>query len=318
MKTSSKGIDFIKSFETLRLKAYKAVKSEKYYTIGYGHYGPDVEPGMEITENEAERMLAEDLADFERCVSRSTAGWNLKQCQFDALVSLAFNVGVNAFQNSTLLKLVKQGASEDVIRNEFGRWCHSGGRVLPGLQRRRQAEADMYFSCVKESIMGKFPEISPVFLILFMLATSCGPGKHLPAQTEHRDSVRVEVREVTKFIRDTVWMQIPIQSAENTTRDTSSHLETDFAESDARINPDGTLHHSLRNKEQEKPVPVDVPTTQKDSIVYRDKFIYETIEVERDLTGWQKWQMRSFWILLSGLLMFILRKPLLALIRRFI
>ena len=49
MKTSSKGIDFIKSFETLRLKAYKAVKSEKYYTIGYGHYGPDVEPGMEIT-----------------------------------------------------------------------------------------------------------------------------------------------------------------------------------------------------------------------------------------------------------------------------
>ena len=170
--------------------------------------------------------------------------------------------------------------------------------------------------------MGKFPEISPVFLILFMLATSCGSGKHLPAQTEHRDSVRVEVREVTKFIRDTVWMQIPIQSAENTirdtTRDTSSHLETDFAESDARINPDGTLHHSLRNKEQEKPVPVDVPTTQKDSIVYRDKFIYETIEVERDLTGWQKWQMRSFWILLSIMTVYVLRKPLLALARRFI
>ena len=149
MKTSSKGIDFIKSFETLRLKAYKAVKSEKYYTIGYGHYGPDVEPGMEITENEAERLLAEDLAEAERAVSRSTAGWNLKQCQFDALVSLAFNVGVNAFQNSTLLKLVKQSASEYAIRNEFGRWCHSGGKVLPGLQRRRDAEADMYFENVK-------------------------------------------------------------------------------------------------------------------------------------------------------------------------
>ena len=75
MKTSSKGIDFIKSFETLRLKAYKAVKSEKYYTIGYGHYGPDVEPGMEITENEAERMLAEDLADFERCHVGAGYGW---------------------------------------------------------------------------------------------------------------------------------------------------------------------------------------------------------------------------------------------------
>lgn len=146
MKTSKRGIDFIKSFETLQTKAYKAVPTEKYYTIGYGHYGPDVEPDAEITEAEAERILAEDLADTEVCVSRSTAGWNLKQCQFDALVSLAFNVGVNAFQNSTLLKLVKRGAPEDVIRNEFGRWCHSGGRVLKGLQRRRQAEADMYFS----------------------------------------------------------------------------------------------------------------------------------------------------------------------------
>lgn len=146
MKTSSKGIDFIKSFETLQIKAYKAVPTEKYYTIGYGHYGPDVEPGMKITEDEAERLLAEDLTDFEKCVSRSTAGWNLKQCQFDALVSLAFNVGVNAFQNSNLLKLVKQKADEATIRAEFGKWCHSGGRVLKGLQRRRQAEADMFFS----------------------------------------------------------------------------------------------------------------------------------------------------------------------------
>ncbi len=146
MKTSSKGIDFIKSFETLQKKAYKAVPTEKYYTIGYGHYGPDVEPDSTITEAEAEQLLAEDLSDTERAVSNATAGWNLRQCQFDALVSLAFNVGVNAFQSSTLLKLVKQGASEDVIRNEFGRWCHCGGRVLKGLQRRRQAEADMYFS----------------------------------------------------------------------------------------------------------------------------------------------------------------------------
>ena len=146
MKTSSKGIDVIKSFESLRLKAYKAVPSEQYYTIGYGHYGPDVFPEMEVTEEEAEQLLAEDLADTERAVSQSAAGWNLKQCQFDALVSLAFNVGINAFRNSTLLKMIKQGASEYVIRNEFGRWCHSGGRVLKGLQRRRQAEADMFFS----------------------------------------------------------------------------------------------------------------------------------------------------------------------------
>ena len=146
MKTSSKGIDFIKSFETLQTQAYKAVQTEQYYTIGYGHYGPDVIPGTTITEAEAEHLLTADIVDTERAVSNATAGWNLKQCQFDALVSLAFNVGVNAFRNSTLLKLVKQGADEATIRAEFGKWCHSGGRVLKGLQRRRQAEADLFFS----------------------------------------------------------------------------------------------------------------------------------------------------------------------------
>ena len=155
-------------------------------------------------------------------------------------------------------------------------------------------------------------------MIAFLLLTSCGAGKHLPVQTENRDSISVEVREKTVYIRDTVILKIPAQTAENTTRDTSSHLETDYAESDARIDPDGTLHHTLRNKPQEKPVPVDVPTMQKDSIVYRDRYISETIEVPRDLTAWQKWQMRSFWILLSAVAVYVLKKPMLALARRFI
>ena len=154
--------------------------------------------------------------------------------------------------------------------------------------------------------------------IAFLLLTSCGAGKHLPVQTEQRDSVRIEVRKETKYIRDTVFLTVPAQSAENTTRDTSSHLVTDYAESDARINPDGTLYHSLRNKEQEKPVPVDVPVTQKDSIVYKDRYVYDTVKVPRDLTAWQKWQLRSFWILLSAVAIYVFRKPLLALIRRFI
>lgn len=155
-------------------------------------------------------------------------------------------------------------------------------------------------------------------IVAVLCLTSCGAGRRLPVHEENRDSVRVEVREVTKYVRDTVYMKIPAQTAENTTRDTSSHLETDFAESDARINPDGTLYHSLQNKEQEKPVPVDVPHTQKDSIIYRERLVRETVEVPRELTAWQKWQMRFFWILLSGLVLFVLRKPLLTLIRRFI
>ena len=166
--------------------------------------------------------------------------------------------------------------------------------------------------------LGNCRKIPLIILVVFLFCCSCGAGRHLPVQTENRDSVRVEVREVTRYIRDTVFVEIPTQSAENTTRDTSSHLETDYAESDARIDPDGTLHHSLKNKPQKQPVPVDVPQTQKDSIVYRDRYISETIEVPRELTAWQKWQMRSFWILLSGLAVFVLRKPLLTLIRRFI
>lgn len=159
---------------------------------------------------------------------------------------------------------------------------------------------------------------SRVFLVFIaFLLCSCGAGRHLPVQIEQKDSVRVVVREVTKYIRDTMLLEIPAQTTENTTRDTSSHLETDYAESDARIKPDGTLHHTLRNKEQDKPVPVDVPITQKDSIVYRDKYVYETIEVPREFTSWQKWQMRSFWILLAIVVVYVFRKPLLVLIQRF-
>ena len=146
MKTSSKGIDLIKSFETLRQTAYKAVPTEKYYTIGYGHYGPDVEPDSTVTEKEAEQLMKEDLADVERAVSNATAGWNLNQNQFDALVSFTFNVGIRAFRNSTLLKLIKRTTPENVIRAEFMKWKYSGGRVLAGLERRRRAEADLYFS----------------------------------------------------------------------------------------------------------------------------------------------------------------------------
>lgn len=159
-------------------------------------------------------------------------------------------------------------------------------------------------------------KIAIIFIVV--LLCSCGTGKHLPVQTDKQDSIRIEVREVTRYVPDTAWMNIPAQSAENTTRDTSSHLETDYAESDARIDPDGTLHHSLKNKEQQKPVPVDVPQTQKDSIVYKDRYVYEKVDVPRELTDWQKWQMRSFWILLSVTAVYVLRKPLLFLIRRFI
>lgn len=146
MKTSQKGINFIKSFETLQLKAYKAVPTELYFTVGYGHYGPDVNSSTELTKAEADKLFEADLSVYEMVVSRQTYDLGLNQNQFDALVSFTFNVGVKAFESSTLLKKIKAWASEAEIRKEFSRWNKSGGKVLSGLTRRRQAEADMYFS----------------------------------------------------------------------------------------------------------------------------------------------------------------------------
>lgn len=144
MVTSESGIRMIKSFEGLRMEAYRCPAG--ILTIGYGHTG-NVREGQVCTEKEAEMWLIEDIREAEKAVSNIKASRLLRQNEFDALVSFAFNVGVNAFRDSTLLKLIKQGADEATIRAEFGKWCHSGGRRIDGLVRRRKAEADMFFGC---------------------------------------------------------------------------------------------------------------------------------------------------------------------------
>lgn len=159
--------------------------------------------------------------------------------------------------------------------------------------------------------------------IIFMLAAvlligGCSPGKHLAKTQQQQDSTRVEVRKEIVYVPDTVYLEIPSQTAERTTRDSTSHLENDFAESDARINSDGTLYHDLRTKPQEKEIPVEVPKERKDSIIYRNIEVEKIVPVERELTKWQKTQMRGFWVVLVVLVVYVFRKPVLALIRRFI
>jgi lysozyme len=141
METSQRGIDLIKSFEGLRLKAYRDAVG--ILTIGYGHTGRDVTEGLVITEAQAEELLRNDLMRFEDAV-RKHAG-PATQNRFDAMVSLAFNVGVTAFANSTLAR--KHRAGDPVgAANEFQRWNRAGGRPLPGLTRRRQAERRLYLA----------------------------------------------------------------------------------------------------------------------------------------------------------------------------
>ena len=136
MKTSDTGINLIKSFEGLRLKAYKPVSTEKCYTIGYGHYGADVKPDMVISSEYAEALLRLDLDKFERAVNSYERNWN--QNQFDALVSFAFNCGVANLKRLVTNRTNAQIAQKIVLYNK------AGGKVLKGLVRRRAAEQELF------------------------------------------------------------------------------------------------------------------------------------------------------------------------------
>jgi lysozyme len=123
MRVSQKGIDLIKKFEGLRLTAY--VCPAGVLTIGYGHTGSDVKPGMKIDEKEAERLLWQDTESAQQTVSSFVTA-KINQNEYDALVSFVFNVGPTAFVNSTLLKLLNKGADRKVVAAEFGRWVKAG------------------------------------------------------------------------------------------------------------------------------------------------------------------------------------------------
>lgn len=141
MRVNAAGLAIIKRFEGLRLRAYLC--PAHVWTIGYGHTGLDVHQGAEINEARADKLLAADLDHFERGVADMTRGLNLNANQFSALVSFAYNVGLSALQTSTLLRKVREG---DLFGAgvEFPRWNKAGGRVLPGLVKRRTEERALF------------------------------------------------------------------------------------------------------------------------------------------------------------------------------
>ncbi|MEZ3440212.1 hypothetical protein [Alistipes sp.] len=147
-----------------------------------------------------------------------------------------------------------------------------------------------------------------------MLAGCC-PCRHLTTGTH--DSVRIETVVRTERIIDTAFIEVPVEVVRQTVRDTTSHLETSFAASDARIDPDGSLFHSLANKPQKRPVSVETKVVYRDSVVYRDRETENVIEVPRPLTWWQQTQIRGFWALLA-ILLIICRKPIATLVKRII
>jgi len=142
MKTSDKGIEQIKSFEGFRAMPYQDVVGK--WTVGYGHLmvaGDGCVEGSPITMGQATELLRKDLHTAEEAVN--ACGVELEQNEFDALVSFVYNLGVGAFQRSTLLKLIKSG-NKLAASGEFPKWSMAGGKEVPGILKRRHAEQDCF------------------------------------------------------------------------------------------------------------------------------------------------------------------------------
>jgi lysozyme len=147
MKISSAGIDLIQRFESCRFQAYQDEKG--VWTIGWGHTGPDVHEGDRITEDRADELLDCDLDWAERAV-RHNVSVIINQHEFDALVSLVFNIGPSAFSSSTLLRLLNSREPRAPIAAEFMRWVKIGDKVSEGLRLRRAAEMEWFLTPVED------------------------------------------------------------------------------------------------------------------------------------------------------------------------
>jgi lysozyme len=148
MTLNANGIDLMHQFEGLKLEAYLC--PAKVPTIGYGNTfyenGTKVKMGDKITKARADELFINITNRvFADPIRKMFPKGNLRPNQFSALVCFAYNVGVGNLQKSTLLIKALSNPNDPTIRNEFMKWNRAGGKELPGLTRRRKAEADLYF-----------------------------------------------------------------------------------------------------------------------------------------------------------------------------
>lgn len=141
MKASVDAYELIKQFEGLRLEAYLCPAG--IWTIGYGHTS-GVSPNSFITIQEADEYLHRDVAAIEMQLNKLNL--SLRQCQWDAIVSFVFNVGIGNFKASTLLAKIRINPDDNSIIDEFLRWVYANGKVMRGLQKRRLTEMKLHFS----------------------------------------------------------------------------------------------------------------------------------------------------------------------------
>lgn len=145
MKTGPDGIYLMHKYESCKLTAYPdPATGGAPWTIGFGETGPHVKPGMTITQAQADSMFAARLAkEFEPGVASAVDGRIVKQCEFDALVCFAYNVGLANLRSSTLLRKYRAGDIAGAA-NEFLRWDKAAGKRMLGLYRRRVSERALF------------------------------------------------------------------------------------------------------------------------------------------------------------------------------
>jgi len=141
MQDDLTGEQLTEQFESCELEAYWDPNG-KVWTIGWGHTGPEVVQGLVWTQAEADATLLADRQHAVKCIN-AEVDVPLTQNEFRALVDFVFNAGCKAFRDSTLLKLLNHGDYHGAAA-ELDKWDHSGGKVLAGLLRRRQAETDLF------------------------------------------------------------------------------------------------------------------------------------------------------------------------------
>lgn len=142
--------------------------------------------------------------------------------------------------------------------------------------------------------------------IVMLLFSSCRTGKVVVV--EAKDSIRIEERLRYVPVVDTFFMEVPAQSAERTTADSMSHLENDYAVSDARINPDGSLYHSLETKPRTDTLTQELSVQAKDSIIYREKVVPKIYPVEKELNWFVRmriWLGNIMLVLISGVVIWL-------------
>ena len=143
----TKAIELIKEFEAFYEEAYLCPAG--VWTIGWGHT-KGVKPGMKITEEQAEELLQEDMQEAKRVVERLNV--DLSDNQYNALVSFVFNIGGGNFAKSTIRRKIIANPENPKIADEMKKWKYATNpktkqkEVLPGLVRRREKEAELYFS----------------------------------------------------------------------------------------------------------------------------------------------------------------------------